>query len=263
MARVLWLGDPRALPVGGWSVEPGLAYSLTPEDLPDTSQVLTPAGPGPAALVGGRRAARRRPAARCTWAGCSRRRACATSSSSRPGPLDGRLAHAVGQRAAAAGPAGAICSSRTTCTSCPARSASRCTENDEAMPVTAQRGRAAARGARVVLPRRGRRGGLATGARPRCPGRRRPSAPCRPGTRLRRVRARRQLRADRRRPIGAAQPAFGWAAQYATTGRAAPRSPSRSSPTCPSPSWLEVAAWVVLAVALVGRRRRRPAATHR
>ena len=50
-ARVLWLGDPRALPVGGWSVEPGLAYGLTSEDLPDTSQVLTPAGPGPAVLV--------------------------------------------------------------------------------------------------------------------------------------------------------------------------------------------------------------------
>ena len=40
-----------ALPVGGWSIEPGLAYALTPADLPDTSQVLTPAGPGPASLV--------------------------------------------------------------------------------------------------------------------------------------------------------------------------------------------------------------------
>jgi len=52
VARVLWLGDPRALPVGGWSVQPGLAYALTPEDLPSTEQVLTPAGPGPAAVVG-------------------------------------------------------------------------------------------------------------------------------------------------------------------------------------------------------------------
>ena len=46
--RVLWLGDPRALPAGGWSVEPGLAYALTPEELPDSAQVFTPAGPGPA-----------------------------------------------------------------------------------------------------------------------------------------------------------------------------------------------------------------------
>ena len=52
VARVLWLGDPRALPVGGWTVRPGLAYALTPEDLPDATQVFTPAGPGPASLVG-------------------------------------------------------------------------------------------------------------------------------------------------------------------------------------------------------------------
>ena len=49
---MLWLGDPRALPVGGWTVRPGLAYALTPEDLPDATQVFTPAGPGPASLVG-------------------------------------------------------------------------------------------------------------------------------------------------------------------------------------------------------------------
>ncbi len=51
VGRVLWLGDPRALPAGGWSVQPGLAYALTPEALPDSSQVFTPAGPGPADLV--------------------------------------------------------------------------------------------------------------------------------------------------------------------------------------------------------------------
>ncbi|HVB90738.1 MAG TPA: hypothetical protein VND70_01435, partial [Acidimicrobiales bacterium] len=49
--RVLWLGDPRALPVGGWSIEPGLAYALTSEGLPDATDVWTPAGPGPAATV--------------------------------------------------------------------------------------------------------------------------------------------------------------------------------------------------------------------
>ncbi len=46
--RVLWLGDPRSLPLGGWSVEAGLAYSLTDESLPDTTAVWTPSGPGPA-----------------------------------------------------------------------------------------------------------------------------------------------------------------------------------------------------------------------
>ncbi len=51
VARVLWLGDPRALPAGGWSVESGLAYALTPQELPDSAQVFTPAGPGPAGEV--------------------------------------------------------------------------------------------------------------------------------------------------------------------------------------------------------------------
>jgi hypothetical protein len=46
--RILWLGDPRALPLGGWSVAPGLAYALTGESLPDATEVWTPAGPGPA-----------------------------------------------------------------------------------------------------------------------------------------------------------------------------------------------------------------------
>jgi hypothetical protein len=49
--RTLWLGDPRALPVGGWSVQPGLAFALTAQELPDSADVWTPAGPGPAELV--------------------------------------------------------------------------------------------------------------------------------------------------------------------------------------------------------------------
>jgi hypothetical protein len=49
--RTLWLGDPRALPVGGWSVQPGLSFALTAQDLPDSADVWTPAGPGPAELV--------------------------------------------------------------------------------------------------------------------------------------------------------------------------------------------------------------------
>ncbi len=51
VSRVLWLGDPRALPAGGWSVQPGLAYAVTAEGLPDAAQVFTPAGPGPAEEV--------------------------------------------------------------------------------------------------------------------------------------------------------------------------------------------------------------------
>jgi GT2 family glycosyltransferase len=49
--RTLWLGDPRALPVGGWSVAPGLSYALTDQGLPDAADVWTPAGPGPAEMA--------------------------------------------------------------------------------------------------------------------------------------------------------------------------------------------------------------------
>jgi GT2 family glycosyltransferase len=49
--RTLWLGDPRALPVGGWTVQAGLSYALTDQELPDAGDVWTPAGPGPAQRV--------------------------------------------------------------------------------------------------------------------------------------------------------------------------------------------------------------------
>ena len=84
--RVLWLGDPRALPVGGWSVEPGLAYALTPEDLPghlpgaDARRSGTGRARrqrGPPGHLGRNRAPRPAP-----W----RRRVCATSSWSRGWP---------------------------------------------------------------------------------------------------------------------------------------------------------------------------------
>ncbi len=49
--RVLWLGDPAALPLGGWSMGPGLAYA-TSEDGPPGAQDLYPqSAPGPTAQV--------------------------------------------------------------------------------------------------------------------------------------------------------------------------------------------------------------------
>ena len=102
VARVLWLGDPRALPVGGWSVQPGLAYALTPR--------------GPARHRAGVHARRARarptwwptpsawpsPAGRCTSAGCWRPPACATSSwSTALAPSMVGTVPPVGQRAAA------------------------------------------------------------------------------------------------------------------------------------------------------------------
>lgn len=46
--RVLWLGDPRVLPSGGWSIGPGLAYATSSDGPPTLLDVWPPASPGPA-----------------------------------------------------------------------------------------------------------------------------------------------------------------------------------------------------------------------
>ena len=45
--RVLWLGDPRAVPLGGWSITRGLAYATTENGTPAVGNIWAPAGPGP------------------------------------------------------------------------------------------------------------------------------------------------------------------------------------------------------------------------
>jgi GT2 family glycosyltransferase len=49
--RVLWLGDPRALPLGGWSMTPGLAYATSEDGPPAAGNRWAPASPGPAAVM--------------------------------------------------------------------------------------------------------------------------------------------------------------------------------------------------------------------
>jgi GT2 family glycosyltransferase len=49
--RVLWLGDPRALPIGGWSVDPGLAYATSENGTPNALDLWAPAGSGPASTL--------------------------------------------------------------------------------------------------------------------------------------------------------------------------------------------------------------------
>ena len=49
--RILWLGDPAALPLGGWSVGSGLAYATTENGAPDSHDLFAPASPGPAAQL--------------------------------------------------------------------------------------------------------------------------------------------------------------------------------------------------------------------
>src|SRR6185437_9266769 len=46
--RVLWLGDPRVLPTGGWSISSGLAYATSENGTPDATNLWSPASPGPA-----------------------------------------------------------------------------------------------------------------------------------------------------------------------------------------------------------------------
>lgn len=46
--RVLWIGDPRALPLGGWSIGPGLAYATSTNGTPTLQDLWPPASPGKA-----------------------------------------------------------------------------------------------------------------------------------------------------------------------------------------------------------------------
>jgi hypothetical protein len=52
--RVLWLGDPRVLPGGGWQLSPGLAYSISENGLGDATEMWSGSSPGPAAAIGDR-----------------------------------------------------------------------------------------------------------------------------------------------------------------------------------------------------------------
>ena len=88
VGRVLWLGDPRSLPAGGWSVQPGLAYACRRRRTCRMRRRCSPlpalgrpcSWPMPSAWPS--------PAGRCTSAGCSRRPGCGTwwSSTAWPRP---------------------------------------------------------------------------------------------------------------------------------------------------------------------------------
>ena len=187
MARVLWLGDPRALPAGGWSVQPGLAYALTPQALPDSAQVFTPAGPGPASLVAD--------AVRLAVSGGTVHlgRLLAPAGVRYVVVVDGLAPSMVGTvtpSVSAPPPAGLDRDllQQDDLQVVPGELGVQVFENGEHMPVTAERGAAAAAGADVVLPRRRRtwRAGSPCSARCRAAGRppaRSRPAPSTPATR--------------------------------------------------------------------------------
>ncbi len=258
--RVLWLGDPRALPVGGWSVEPGLAYALTTEELPDTSQVLTPAGPGPAVLVAN--------AVRLATSG---------------GTVHlGQLLASAGVRyiVLVEGLAPSTVGSLTPSVNAPpppgletdlldqddlhvvpGELGVQVFQNAEAMPVTAQR----AAPLRVVTSWSYPSAGDVVGWQPvlaSLSGSRPATSTVQTGTVYAGYAPAGSFaltvdgRSVRR------QPAFGWAAQYVTTKGQASLSLSQF-PYVPLLVLVELAAWVVLLVALFGRRRPRPRPGHR
>ncbi len=253
VTRVLWLGDPRALPAGGWTVQQGLAFALTPEGLPDSAQVFTPAGPGPAGLVAD--------AVRLAVSGGTVHlgRLLAPAGVRYVVVLDGVAPSMVGTvspSVSAPPPAGLDTDllEQDDLRVVPGELGVQVFENGEDMPVTAERaaalppvqtwsypGAADVAGWQPVLSALSS-GGPATGhvtAGTLYAG----YAPAGSFT----------LSVDGR--TVPQRPAFGWAAQYAAVAGRASLSLSQF-PYVPLAVALELAAWVVLAAALIGRPRR-------
>jgi hypothetical protein len=259
-SRVLWLGDPRALPVGGWSVEPGLAYALTPEDLPNTSQVLTPAGPGPAVLVAN--------AVRLATSGGTVHlgRLLASAGVNYVVLVQGLAPSTVGSLTPsvdAPPPAGLETAllGQSDLHVVPGEVGVQVFANDEALPVTAQRAAplpvvrswsypsaADVVGWQPVLS------SLAESSSA--------SASIQPGTVYAGYAPAGSFALTVDGRSVRQQPAFGWAAQYLTTRGRAQLSLSQF-PLVPLAVLAEVVVWVVLLAALFGRRRVRPRPGHR
>ena len=259
-SRVLWLGDPRAVPAGGWSVQPGLAYALTPGSLPDTAQVLTPAGQGPAVLVSD--------AVRLATSG---------------GTVHlGRLLAAEGVRyivlveGLAPSTVGTLPPSvnappppgletdllrQDDLHVVPGEIGVQVFENDETMPVTAQRAAPLAVVKSWSYPGAGDVVGwepvLASLSGP-SPG----ASPVQTGTVYAGYAPAGSFSLTVDGKSVRQQPAFGWAAQYVTTKGQATLSLSQF-PYVPLLVLVEVIAWIVLLVALLGRRRPRTRPGHR
>jgi GT2 family glycosyltransferase len=49
--RTLWLGDPRAIPLAGWTIEPGLAFATSTDGLPGGDDLFPPPSSGAAQVL--------------------------------------------------------------------------------------------------------------------------------------------------------------------------------------------------------------------
>jgi hypothetical protein len=251
VARVLWLGDPRAVPAGGWSVEPGLAYALTPEAMPTTEQVLTPSGPGPAGQVG--RDVRLALAGGTVHLG----RLLAPAGVRYVVVVDALAPSMAGSgtpSVSAPPPPGVVSGllAQSDLRVVPGTVGVQVFSNGEDMPVTGQRASALPTGTASSVPSaadvagwRPALGSLASGGPA--------TGPVGPGTLYAGYAPAGSFSLHVAGRAVSARPAFGWAAQYAVPRGGASLALSQF-PLVPLAVWLEVALWAALAVALVGRR---------
>jgi GT2 family glycosyltransferase len=252
VARVLWLGDPRALPAGGWSVEPGLSYALTPEGLPDAAQVLTPAGPGPAVLVGN--------AVRQTISGGTVHlgRLLASAGVRYVVEVDGLAPSTVGTQPASvnAPPPPGLAQellAQSDLQVVPGEVGVQVYRNSEFVPVTAQRGEPLPATTTWSYPGEADVAGWQPALGPLSAGP--ATGQVRPGTLYAGYAPAGGFALSQPGRATPRRPAFGWAAQYATAEGPTTLALSRF-PYVPLGVALEVAAWAVLIVALAGPRRR-------
>jgi GT2 family glycosyltransferase len=260
VSRVLWLGDPRSLPVGGWSIAPGLAYALTPEALPDTEQVLTPAGPGPASQVAD--------AVRLAVDGGTVHlgRLLAPAGVRYVVVVEGLAPSTVGDAPAsvsAAPPAGLQQDllAQDDLQVVPGLLGVQVYENSEGMPVTAVRGTPLPAGRTWTYPGPADVTGWRPALSPLSGGA--PASGAVPaGTVYAGYAPAGSFSLTAGGRTAQQRPAFGWAAQFPTTAGRATLSYS-SFPYVPLVVLLELAAWVILALALAGLpHRRRSAPSH-
>lgn len=253
VSRILWLGDPRALPTGGWSVDSGLAYAVTPQGLPDTAQVLAPAGAGPAEQVA--KAVRLAEAGGTVHLG----RLLAPAGVRYVVVVDALAPSLVGQSPASVSvppPPGlnADLLKQNDLQVVPGVQGVQIYANGAAMPVTGTRAGALpvqattypsaadVAGWQPVLSALAD-GSAAVGAVPK-------------GTLYAGYAPAGAFGVQVGGHTVARQAAFGWAAQYAVASPGRATLSLTAFPLVPLGVLLQVAAWVVLAVALVGRRRR-------
>jgi hypothetical protein len=237
-----------------------LAYALTPEALPDTAQVLTPAGPGPASQVAD--------AVQLAMSGGTVHlgRLLAPAGVRYVVVVEGLAPSTVGNAPASISPPPPAGLQQDLLEQddlqvVPGEQGMQVYENGEYIPVTAARGTALPSGQAWSYPRPTDVAGWQPALAPLTGGTAAGAVPA--GTVYAGYAPSGSFALTLHGHTAVPRPAFGWAAQYRTTAGQATLSYS-AFPYVPLAVLLELAAWVVLVVALVGlpHRRRHATPTH-